>query len=275
MQHLASSIRLGSLFTRDAIVRRSLATAAAAAPAVKKNIVSADGYQVAAGVLVARTPVILRDPTSFETAYFKHQESSERDQAAPFPVEFYFKKGSIAEKRWLAEHSGKGAATKDPNGKGALEETGVNAQFTPAPRETTADLRKDVHSLDRALQRTLYLIVKKAGQERAWQFPEGLVEKNELLHEAAEREVFEQCGSNMDLWFVGRAPVGHFVYNAPKSDNGVQGTKVFFMKARIFSGQAAPEAKTFQDFAWVTKQELKDYVHEDYYNAVKDMLSEL
>ncbi|KAK9702609.1 hypothetical protein K7432_011170 [Basidiobolus ranarum] len=275
MQHfVTSTIRVGSLLSRDAIAKRSLATVAATA--VKKSyLVGPDGYQVAAGVVVTRTPVILRDPTSFEQAYFKHQQISEREQSAPFPVEFYFKKGSIAEKRWLAEHSGKGSANKDSKLKEAFEETDVNAQFTPAPRTTTADLRKDVQSLDRALQRTLYLIVKKTGQERAWQFPEGPIDKSELLHEAAEREVVEQCGSNMDLWFVGRAPIGHFAYSAPKSDDQVKGTKVFFMKARIFAGQAAPEATKFQDFAWVTKQELKDYVHEDYYNAVKDMLSEL
>lgn len=47
------------------------------------------------------------------------------------------------------------------------------------------------------------------------------------------------------------------------------------MKAHIFAGQVRINNKEIVDFAWVTKQEMKDYVHPDYYNAIKDMLSEL
>lgn len=47
------------------------------------------------------------------------------------------------------------------------------------------------------------------------------------------------------------------------------------MKAYIFAGQARPDNKEIVDYAWVTKQELKEYVSPQYYEAVKDMLSEL
>lgn len=50
--------------------------------------------------------------------------------------------------------------------------------------------------------------------------------------------------------------------------------QVFFMKAHIFSGQVKVDNKEIVDFAWVTKQEMKDYVAPEYYEAVQDMLSD-
>lgn len=55
-----------------------------------------------------------------------------------------------------------------------------------ASRITSADIRNDVKSLDRALQRTLYLIVKKPRKDFAWQFPQGGVEKPETLLQVIE-----------------------------------------------------------------------------------------
>ena len=46
------------------------------------------------------------------------------------------------------------------------------------------------------------------------------------------------------------------------------------MKAHIFAGQVQVDNKEIVDFAWVTKQEMKDYVTPEYYTAVKDMLSD-
>ena len=46
------------------------------------------------------------------------------------------------------------------------------------------------------------------------------------------------------------------------------------MKARVYAGQIQPN-KQVSDFAWVTKEELPNYLSSDYYNAIKDSLSEL
>ena len=53
--------------------------------------------------------------------------------------------------------------------------------FTPAPRLTEADKTCDMKSLNRKLDRVLYLIVKKPRQEHAWQMPQGGVEGEESL----------------------------------------------------------------------------------------------
>lgn len=46
------------------------------------------------------------------------------------------------------------------------------------------------------------------------------------------------------------------------------------MKARVYAGQVKPN-KDVTDFAWLTKEELVNYLPEDYYKAVKDSLGDL
>ncbi|KAF9116828.1 54S ribosomal protein L17 mitochondrial [Mortierella sp. AM989] len=256
-------------------------------------------YRIVAGVVVSRQPLILRDLSPFEKEYFLYQQSLERDSASPFGAEFYFKKGSVAERRWKQQEAeriaslstsslSKSSSKSSVEGSAAgsddelTEEDRVaalEAQIEFNDRITEADRKNDVKSLERALQRTLYLIVKKPREQHAWQFPQGGMRIVENLQEAAGRELQEECGDNMDLWFVGRVPIGHYSYSHPdgfktEADAPVKGTKVFFMKAHIFSGQVQLDNKEVIDFAWVTKQEMKDYVSPDYYEAVKDMLSD-
>ncbi|KAF9911363.1 54S ribosomal protein L17 mitochondrial [Linnemannia zychae] len=297
---------------RLTVAARSYTSAAPASAPLKSNISTTssalvsstkdliiNNQRIVAGAVVSRQPLILRDLTPFEKEYFLYQKNLERDHAAAFGAEFYFKKGSVAERRWKqqeAERQAQQASGSSAGAKGSksskagaevqdevTEEDRVAAleakiQFND--RITDADRKNDVRSLERALARTLYLIVKKPRDQHAWQFPQGGVRVCENLQEATGRELSEECGSNMDLWFVGRVPIGHYQYNFPKdfvakSDAPtVKGAKVFFMKAHIFAGQAQVDNKEVVDFAWVTKQEMKDYVAPEYYEAVKDMLSD-
>ncbi|RUS32360.1 39S mitochondrial ribosomal protein L46-domain-containing protein [Jimgerdemannia flammicorona] len=252
----------------------------------------AKGYRIVAGVVLIRDPQIIRDPTPFERAYFAYQEKLARAAALPFPVGFYFKKGSVAERRWKEEEAARNQAMRSPLSiQDAVREAAELAQTDEervqqqetkieyADRITEADRVGDMKSLDRALQRSLYLVVKKPREQHAWQFPQGGVGTGELLHQAARRELLEECGPDMDVWFVGRTPIGHYKYIFPDDyvakDPKAKGARVFFMKAHIFAGQVRPDNDEVVDYAWVTKQELKEYVSPDYYKAVKDMLSEL
>lgn len=75
-----------------------------------------------------------------------------------------------------AEQDGKEeGATEAPGTKKVDRET----VDKPMPRVTDADNKKDMKSLNRALQRTLYLLVKN--KEGLWQFPQDLVQ-DENLH---------------------------------------------------------------------------------------------
>ena len=55
--------------------------------------------------------------------------------------------------------------------------------FHPASRETEADKAGDMKSLQRKLDRVLYLLVKKPRKDHAWQLPQGGLEQQESLVE--------------------------------------------------------------------------------------------
>ncbi|CAO3617584.1 unnamed protein product [Cunninghamella echinulata] len=155
------------------------------------------------------------------------------------------------------------------------QQTDDNSNVNQTPiqfnsRITQADKENNIKKLDRALQRNLYLIVQKQNQ---WQFPQTDIQTNEYLHEAAERHLKDSCGKDMDVWFVGRQPIS-FYREAPSRKEDTEGLKVFFMKARVYAGQVKP-SKDISDFAWLTKEELADYLPADYYKAVKDSLGDL
>ena len=174
-------------------------------------------YTINAGVVLSRPPQITRDLHPFEKAYHFYQRRLNERLALPFTKYFYFKRGTPADEDWKrkikerhtpARDIGKynayspdawndellvGAAESDPAYQAEMlirdaEET-VNAtsQDTskreeiprPYPRVTEADEKGDFRSLNRALQRTLYLVVQdKFGH---WRFPRSPVEQEETM----------------------------------------------------------------------------------------------
>jgi large subunit ribosomal protein L46 len=85
----------------------------------------------------------------------------------------------------------------------------------------------------------------------------------------------------MNTWLVGHVPVGHYQHNyasPQKTPTGLteQGSKTFFLKARIMAGQFnLKESKLgLQDFKWLHRDELKSAVEGDYWKQVKNMLAE-
>lgn len=162
-----------------------------------------------------------------------YQKELERDQAAPFAAEFYFKKGSVAERRWKQQEAQRAAnsssssssstassSTAKSKGGSATandelteeDEKLAAAQETKIEfndRITDADRKNDVRSLERALQRTLYLIVKKPREKHTWQFPQGGVRVCENLQEVKNQKLWVMGGNSCrppgtDLWRVGR-----------------------------------------------------------------------
>ncbi|KAI8991454.1 39S mitochondrial ribosomal protein L46-domain-containing protein [Mycotypha africana] len=261
---------------RQLIQKRSLATVAS--PLIVKN------HRIQASVILCRAPQILRDATPFEKAYFDYTEKIQRQESLTTPTDFYFKKGSVAERRWKSEEEARQQAmTKDTSLTEAVEEArsvwekeneslaNATTKITVTDRSTKADAENDIKSLDRSLQRTLYLVVRN-NKNGLWQFPEGPVDGSELLHEAAERTLKDFCGKNMDTWFVGRQPIAFHKKSSDKQED--YGSKTFFMKARIFAGQVKPSDRV-SDFAWLTKEELATKLSPEYYKSVVDSLGDL
>jgi len=107
--------------------------------------------------------------------------------------------------------------------------------------------------------------------------------------QAAERVLHPHCGINVDIWMVGRKPIGLYKPAAPtegpevglscfllglKSLTASQ-TLVFFYKTHILAGQVEPNGSSVVDFAWLTREEIKGCVERGYWHGVKNMLSDL
>lgn len=180
---------------------------------------------------------------------------------------------------------------KDAEDIGGTEEERLQAGIKkdiidkPLPRETEADRTGDMRSLDRALSRTLYLLVQTPDGQ--WRLPAAPIQPGESLSRAAERIMVQSCGPNMNTWVVGNAPVGHYnkIYKTPQvistddSENSLErlGEKTFFMKVRIMAGQADLKKNAFglKDFKWLAKEEVEREVGAGkYWNAVRNMLAE-
>lgn len=212
-------------------------------------------------IILNRSPIITRTPSLFERAYYAYQARIQRALHNPFPYEFYFKRGSPLETRFIAEELrrerkafGKpfGIPVEDGDGKTtapADDDPGLQEEDEESmPRIHPTDTKGDTRSLDRKGQRNLYLLVKtKQGGKDVWAFPQGDVAKGELLHEvcffllpvwlfncfiyylfhqAATRDLTAVCGPYMDTWIVSRQPIG--VYNPPPSETSDESSQASF-----------------------------------------------
>ncbi|KAG5513572.1 hypothetical protein PMAC_001004 [Pneumocystis sp. 'macacae'] len=225
-------------------------------------------YRILAATVLLRSPIISAEQTPFEKAYYAYQRQLSERLAAPFPVDFYFKKGSLAEKKWH-ESEMKRAKTSSFSDD-IYDEAREEKRRIALPRETEADFKGDMRSLERKLDRTLYLLVKKPREEHCWQFPQGLVTGDD----AAERSLRNICGNNMNIWYVGCVPIGNGKYKYPEGySNEFYGAKVFFMRARVIAGQVKLNSTVAIDWVWVTRDEIRQYVSKTYWNTIRAMLS--
>ncbi|KAI0122116.1 39S mitochondrial ribosomal protein L46-domain-containing protein [Daldinia grandis] len=147
----------------------------------------------------------------------------------------------------------------------------------PMDRITEADKANDVRRLDRKLDRTLYLLVRAS--DGKWQFPSEDVPTDEHLHETAVRALKSAAGVNMNTWLVGRVPVAHLVTQPEFNEDTSlrqRGEKVFFLKGRIMAGQADLKDNKLglEDFNWLTKEELKEKLPEEYFRSVRNMMAD-
>lgn len=96
------------------------------------------------------------------------------------------------------------------------------------------------------------------------------------IYQGAIRTLAEAAGKNMNTWFVGSVPIGHYKYDYGDNYKHSQnfGKKVFFMKARILAGQAdlAGNQLGLDDFQWLTKEEIEGVVERSYYKQIMNML---
>ncbi|KAL0578249.1 hypothetical protein V5O48_003744 [Marasmius crinis-equi] len=253
---------------------------------------------VGTSILLNRSPIITRSPTPFERAYYSYQARLRRALFNPFPYDFYFKPGSILETRFNMEERKREriafgptfgindefdkekAAANQAAAEQLAEQEGENEPMVP--RAHPSDAARDTKSLDRKGKRNLYLLYQDTNG--IWRFPHGQHVKGELLHQAAHRDLYAQCGDRIDAWVVSRNPIGMYKPEPKLSEKGAPSPEFreltlpqevsFFFKAHIMAGQVRPNEETTKDFAWLTKQEIEPLVTKHYWDGVKDMLSD-
>ncbi|NWX82352.1 RM46 protein, partial [Nothoprocta pentlandii] len=147
-------------------------------------------------------------------------------------------------------------------------------RFRAAPRVTDADKNNIRTSLERKLDSNLMLLVKqKIGDQELWLLPQAEWQPGETLRSTAERALAASLGDRIQAKFLGNAPYGHYKYKFPRAirteDN--MGAKVFFFKAFLQSNDLS-QAELKEDFLWVTKDELGDYLKSEYLKKVNRFL---
>uniref|UniRef100_A0A061S2J6 Large subunit ribosomal protein L46, mitochondrial n=1 Tax=Tetraselmis sp. GSL018 TaxID=582737 RepID=A0A061S2J6_9CHLO len=150
--------------------------------------------------------------------------------------------------------------------KGTAEDTGREEEsWKPASRTTEADTSGDVRTTWRRLDRRLFLLVKDR-ETGEWGFPSTEHRDGETIRATAERNMQLTVG-DVKCYFVGNAPCAHF--RQPSGDTQ------FFSKVQLLQWEAKPASSTAaEDFVWVTREEVKEYISDEKLQALAaDMLS--
>ena len=186
------------------------------------------------GILLKRNPQIMKLPSKFTQAYlnFKQQQPSR-----PFYKEFYYKKGSLQEQRFLEQQkSDEVVQPVEPELEEFLASIGHKPDSTGTEEANPNDA--NLQSLDRKLSDNLYLLLKNGNN---YEFPTSDIKDKEFLLDASNREL-KSLSSKLEFQVVGRVPIAH------TEDEKLT---TFYMKSYIIAG------KIERDHLWLTKDEIK------------------
>lgn len=120
-----------------------------------------------------------------------------------------------------------------------------------------------------------YLIVRKPRKNHAWQFPQGGVDTGETDLQAAQRELREECGNQLQAVFR-PTPAGAYQYLFPddfkRHQEHIKGANITFFQAQYVSGAVQIDGKEIIEHQWVTKENLDQYFEPIYLEKIKYFL---
>ncbi|XP_057743592.1 uncharacterized protein LOC130961639 [Arachis stenosperma] len=210
-------------------------------PLLARRGFSTSSEKLVASVLFERLPVVIPkvDPVvyAFQEFSFRWRQQFQRR----YPDEFLDKSNA--------------------RGKGDYQ-----IDYVPAPRITEADKTNDRKSLQRALDRRLYLLLfgntyGAPSGKPVWHFPEKVYESEENMRKCAETALKSIIGDLSHTYFVGNAPMGHMVVQPTEDTSKSTPFKRFFFKSQVIAKNKFNIGKC-EDFVWVTKDELLEYFPE-------------
>jgi len=145
------------------------------------------------------------------------------------------------------------------------------SKFKFGPRETEADKKNDLKSLERKLDETLMLVcLQTINNENIFLLPQAPRNEGESLRQTAERIVQDNFGSDLKVLFYGHSPCGFYKYKYnPADKKEAVGVKTFFYRAVYKAGEVNDKNVKCE---WLNAGELKSKVRDSYYKSVSQFL---
>lgn len=136
-------------------------------------------WHVLAGVLLSRPPLLLPDLHPFEAQVQQYQEMIEKHQYTRFPINFFFKQGSIAEKRWRQQNP------REPkkSGSGILRDEDGSTEWIVGGRSDEQVMKARENAPEPAERKVAEVKEEELTDE----------EKRDLEQYAAEEEEFDDA----------------------------------------------------------------------------------
>jgi len=241
-------------------------------------------FRTIASVIVERPPlVMIAPPIVEEYAQHKAQMLDHKAKAVEeaalkrMEVELKFRaKKAKAKKKDEKAAAAPGQKPKTDEQQQQESEDEYKDIFDIGEMTTPDDERDNKRSVFRALPQRLYLIVRRA-KTTNWVFPQtDYIEKDgDHLRTTAERILREECGQELNVWFRGNAPRGHYTFTMTPEDQQkykFQEAAVFFYRASYLDGNPVLNKTLTAEYLWVTKEELQKYFTPELYNHVQDIL---
>eukprot|EP00051_Salpingoeca_urceolata_P029235 m.489348 g.489348 ORF g.489348 m.489348 type:complete len:297 (-) comp26613_c0_seq1:106-996(-) len=243
--------RRASVLQAGLATTRGLATTAA----------RADAPLLRAAVCLERYPRITPEKSQLQLDVEAMQAQVQADAAALMPQEVATDKAD-AEK--AAEEARRAEADRDGFGSMSFEQEGGEDGPLVAPRTTWADKANDTTSLDRKLDRTLFLVVRRAAAD-PWGLPTATHELGEVgLRLTAERALSAACDlEQMQPYFLSNTPSA--VQNGSLDGQDAQ---TYFFRALLVKGNVHL-VLPYQEHAWLTLEELEGKVSEDDFGTLR------
>ncbi|KAG4081158.1 hypothetical protein HA402_014606 [Bradysia odoriphaga] len=214
-------------------------------------------WDLYAGVLVERLPVISKSLTKIEQEYSEHLKQIEFERSHKSDFEMREEKDKL-----IAQLTQKGNIDDVDS---ALQQTAQDLkdawrdelqQFQLSSRTTDADRKNDVKSTYRKLEETLILLVEQnLGNEKLMILPQGKRLDGETMRQTAERVLKESCGDEIEVSFYGNAPCGFYKWKYPENQRGESvGAKLFFYRSAFKKGKVNGKQSNFE---WLDKGEFE------------------
>lgn len=255
--------------------------------------------KISSTLILSRPPLITSDLPEFDRKFYHYQQELLKRLMWTFPKWFYFKEGTLAEQRYRQLNKDPVDNNPDiefPRGRPeirhnrdrrfkqeirlpktykeadqldgsepATSNDDLARKIVPNSRTTNADEINDQTSLERNLSRTLYLVINENNGQ--WKFPNFKLDSQlKSLHSLAEDGLINiNGGEKLNYFNVSNTPC-HVYIN--------ENEKQYHIKSHILSGQFNPIDSKIK-YLWLTKQELKNYLPQDYYQQINHLLNDI